>query len=390
MQEPAKKTIYLFSSVPPDRPNYKRGVLNALCYPPGHLTELSYQKSYIEPSLVAQAKSLKGRSAVIVYIDYKLDSDHDFIPIRRSTIAQLAPKEEAQSYSPSTRFYARIELLDLIPFEESWNQIIRDTPGRPVPHREGWQPGNDFFVLEAEDPFPQSCERSQRDIWDHLVERVAKSRRLEDCIFLATGHLRDFRTGRECRFGWFRGTQEKCYQVRPNRIYRMDLRIFDQRHSPDTNQEITVRSSSDLLSVSQAFPTVVGGAVDHDLLIVCKRTLEKTLATLVVDVHGRPKLSETERPLSKPEDQPQPSSAVICAKPQYLISISFSRSFIVFMLVLILGGAFLTGTSKDFYEDMSVANPVTWALLSKVSGALLLALAAILGLRKLPSGGFGT
>ena len=110
------KIVYLFSSAPPDRPNYKRGVLNALCYPPSHQMELSYKRSYISADLLNQGSAVKGRRGVFVFIDYKPESDHDFIPIRFVTLMDISAKEEARTYQDTTRFQVRVETWELNSF----------------------------------------------------------------------------------------------------------------------------------------------------------------------------------------------------------------------------------------------------------------------------------
>src|SRR5437016_5635247 len=104
-----QRLIYFFSSAPQDRPNYKRGVLNALAYSPGHEMELNYQKSYIDPNLFLSRAAIKDRRGVFVFLDYKRDADHDFYPIRFVTVQELAPKEEAKQYRDKTRVSVRVE-----------------------------------------------------------------------------------------------------------------------------------------------------------------------------------------------------------------------------------------------------------------------------------------
>lgn len=368
--------VYLFSSAPPNRPDYKRGVLNALCYPPGHQLELSYKKSYISQSLFAQRSKIKGKRGLFVFLDYK-KPDHDFIPIRFVTLQELSPKEEAKQYSDTTRMYIRVELEGLLAFDPEWNDRIKSLPSRPKPPQGPASAGTEYlYVLEGADLFPRASDYSQRDVWDHLVEKVADASSLKDCVFLSTGHISPFGKGRPCEFSVY-GENQKAYRLLPNSIYQLDLRIFD-RHSSNSTQEVVIRSSSELLAVSQPFVTGVGGPTDHSALIVCKRTVENTLATLVVDIQARPESDEK-------ATTTQPTS-IIAAKPRYLLAIAPSRSLIVSFTLLAFLGALLTSTSAEFYRDF-VCLPEVWALGSKLVGAALLSAAAYLAFRKLPSGG---
>ncbi len=380
--------VYLFSSAPPGRPNYKRGVLNALCYPAGHQLELSYRKSYISPSLFDQRSSISSKKGVFVFLDYKTP-DHDFIPIRFVTILELSPKEEATQFLDTTRMYIRVELGELIAFDPKWNDEIRSLRSRPklpnLPQGPHSAAADYLYVLEGPDRFPRMSDYSQRDIWDHLVEKVADAKSLKDCVFLSTGHIRPFSEGTQCEFSSY-GPKQKAYRLQPNSIYQVDVRVFDSRHSSDSTQEVIIRSSSELLTVSQPFVTGVGGPTDHSVLLVCKRTNESTLATLVVDLEAR---SSTQGAGSDEKTKTLPPAFVIAAKPRYLLAIAPSWALLLWFTLFGFVGFFLTSTSTEFYKDF-VCLPAVWALVSKMLGAAALAVAAYLAFRKLPSGGSGS
>src|SRR5271157_3424303 len=259
-----EELVFLFSSVPPDRPNYKRGVLNALCYPDGHILEVSYKSSYLDPRLANNLEGLVNKRAVFVFIDYK-GTDHNFVPVRYATILSCGPRESSKEILGRTRIYIRIELNQLIPQNDQWDAFIKKIPNRPKVWHEGTK--DYYFVLQHAGPAHVSSELSQADIWNDLVERVSAADVLNDCTFLATGHLQSF-TSKPCELGALTKDQ-RAYRLRPHSIYKMDLRIFDRRNKPDTNQEIYVRSSSELITVSQPFATAIGGPVEHTVLLVC-------------------------------------------------------------------------------------------------------------------------
>jgi hypothetical protein len=380
----ASNLIYLFSSAPPERPTYKRGVLNALCYPKGHQLELSYQKSYFQPPLFESRVSLGNRKGVFVFVDYKPESDHEFIPIRFVNIVDVAPKEEATRYLDTTRVHVRIELDDLILYDPKWNSGIAALPGRPKPHVSGSPGGRGYYyVIEGRNPFPQLSEVSQRDIWDQITGKVARAKSLSDCVFLSTSYLRPFRDGSSCDLRPY-GKEQKAYHLEPNNIYRLDLRVYYPNPLlTGLQREILVRSSSDVLSVSQPFATA-HGTEDHSVLIACKRTIESSLATLVVDVSAKNGAVGS----SQNFGQLAAATDVVAAKPLYLLSIEPSRLVVCWFVILIFLGFLLTSTSKEFYSDW-VCFPTIWAVVSKTAGAFCLAWAGFLAFKKLPSGGSG-
>lgn len=265
--------VYLFGSAPPDRPTYKRTVLNILCYPEGHELELSYQRSYFQPSLLQASRPVANRRGAFVFVDYKPESDHEFIPVRFVKILDVAPKEKAETYLDSTRFHVRIELGKLVPPDAKASTKIAALPGRPKPHATtGTGSRGYFYVIEGSDLLPNHSNVSQRDIWDQTTARVAKTKSLNDCVFLWTGHLRPFTAGRPCKLSPY-GNEQKAYRIEPNSIYRLDFRVKVYYPNVGPERAVIVRSSSDLLSISQPFATALG-AEDHSVLIACKRTIE--------------------------------------------------------------------------------------------------------------------
>jgi len=340
----------------------------------------------LQPPLFDQRASLKGAKGAIVFVDFKRLTkptlDHSFVPIRFANILEVSPKEEAKTYTDTTRVYVRVELLDLISFEPKWDTGIKTLNGRPIPPSGPSAGGRDYFyVVRGNNLFPQTCDSSQRDIWDHLVSLVASAATLKNSVFLATDHIRQFKE--PSSYLSLRGVNQKAYHLKPNSIYRMDLRVFEPGSSTDL-PEIEVRSSSDLITVSRPFATAVGGPADHSVLIACKRTIESTLATLVVDVTAKTAAVSANQNFG----QTTASAGVFAAKPRYLLSVEPSKALKLSFFILIFAGFSLTSTSKDFWGDW-VCWPERLAVGSKIVGAFCLAWAAFLAFRKLPSGGTG-
>lgn len=380
--------IYLFSSAPPDRPDYKRGVLNALCYPAGHLLKLNYRRDYFQPSLFDGRERLRGRRAVFVFIDYRAltaTNDHDFIPIRFLRLLDVSPKEEAENYLETTRVYIRVELGEFIFSTPTSSTEIGSIPDRPRPYN--GNPGekrNYFYVVEGANKFSQPNRLSQQDTLDHMIQRVAKSDSLSSCVFLSTGNVQPFKNGKPvCGLVEY-GEEQKAYRLQTNNIYRLDLRVFDPKRASGSRYEIAVRSSSDFIAVSQPFSIALGGPIDHSALLVCKRTTESTLATLEVEVKGV-------RTSAGGEDRTLPGNAlgdVIAAEPVYLLDIRPAKWVLPAFVILVFVGVLSTSTSPEFFKEFEfLCYPQSLALVCKTLGAGALAAAAYLAFRKLPSGG---
>jgi hypothetical protein len=404
-----EELIFLFSSVPPNRPNYKRGVLNALCYPNGQTFDVSYKLSDVQPELRQKLGSLVGKRALFVFVDYRGAGDI-FVPVRYAKILSCGPQEptqQPQQMSERTRIYIRLELGAMVKLDTRWDQRIKEIPNSPKPYVAD-EPRTHRFVLQSQGLAEKSDRDSQADIWDELVERISEATVLSDCIFLKTTSVQEFTGGSDCLFHVF-GETQKAYRLRPNHLYKMDLRIFDRRNKPDTNQEIFISSSSDLITVSQPFATAVGGPVEHTVLIVCKRSIENTLATLVMDVRdsataaapaldggaGAAKKDAQGKLLEGPKTVETAPGSVICAKPRYLLYVSVAKATLFWFLLFVFLGVVLSGMSVEFFKDTKdlfdwlPGTPAEWGLATKIIGAIFLAGAAFLGFRKLPSGSPG-
>ena len=383
---PLANLIYIFSSVPPDRPDYKRGLLNALCYPSGHRLQLNYRRDYFQPPLFQDRQQLIGRKAVLVFVDYGASddgSDHKFTPIRFVRLLRVSPKEPASKYLDTTRVYVYVELEDFIRWSPSASDEIAALPGRPKPHK-GTR--DYFYFLAGPSKFRVDTELSQQDILDDTIQRLATAKSLSHCIYLSAGNIQRFkRQNNQCSLIPY-GPDHKAYQLQTNNIYRVDLRVFDPKRTSGSRYKIGVRSSSDLIVVSQPFSIALGGPTDHSVLLACKRTLENTLATLEIEIKGiRTGVLEGE-----PEESSSLPTEVSAAEPVYLLEVSPVKWILPTFVVLIFLGFLLSNTSPEFFKEFDfVCYPHWWALACKTLGAMALGGAAYLAFRKLPSGGGG-
>ena len=133
-----------------------------------------------------------------------------------------------------------------------------------------------------------------------------------------------------------------------------------------------------MLSITQPFPTTVGGLGAYNVVITCKRSIEDTLAALFVEV--------ADKAPPQPTQVQTVTRQLIAARPRYLVAIAPPRRVLIIFLLFVFAGAFLTSASADFWKDWTSARPQTLALISKILGAVFLSAAAWLAFKKLPSG----
>jgi hypothetical protein len=355
------KCVYLFNSAPPERPAYRRGVLEALSYPIGHRLVMSYEKTFIQDEL-REPGCLKNRDAAFIFLD-RTPGDPEFIPIRLAKVVDCL-------WPSQNRVELRVELLQLVRPENALIAKIKQLEKRPARNK---KLGSDYYyVLEANPSLSApAVDESEEDIWEQLAESVRASHTLSDSVLMSLSHLRHYGSGRDCKLRVFKG-RDKVYGLRPNTTYEMDVRVT----TAQTN--LAVQSSSDLLGVTEAFPTTIGGLATYRVIISCKRTLESSLAAIFVG------LADVDRPSGEAKQDD---------RRFYLAQISPSRRLLGSFLLAVFAGVFSSSLSKEFFQHnpkfafgIAIENATVF---SKVVGAALLAFAAWLGLRKLPSGASG-
>ncbi len=319
---------------------------------------MSYRRVQVQPELW-DAKDLPGRDAAIIFLDVRPTGDHGFVPIRLCKIVNWVAAPNA------TRVEVNVEFEDFVVSDSTTQASIRSLRGRPVRYAAG---AKYYFALE-DSPILRMPELSPADAWEAIAREASKTATLSDAVILSIGRLRHYGGGAECRLEDFR-SRDKRYLLRPNTIYEMDVRVFD-----NSRTDLEIKSSTDLVAVAQAFPTTVGGVGSYRVLFSCKRTLETTTAVFSID-------------LAKSKEQAP--GTVTSSRPVVLVQIAPSTWILVAFVLVAFAGLFFSSLSEDFFKANKSfgfgLEPVNAALSVKMAGSVLLALAAWLGFRKLPGG----
>jgi hypothetical protein len=346
-------------------PTYRRGILDCLSYPSGHMLNFSYRRQYIQPALLAQ--DLSGQTAVIVFVDLDADGVATYMPIRVAEVVKHSPFEGAPARE---RIGFTFRLGDFVTYPDNIGdpQRYRHAQLAPLDAQRIVGGHLDFFVIQA-DFVPDSS--STATAWESLVAAVARSAKLRDAIFVKL-ELRNLESPGSPPLDAV-GDQQ-VYQVRPGTVYALELSVYKNLPAgggPAAEARITLSRSSELLEVGQPFQSVVSGLAQQTALISCRRTIEKNLVALGVT---------TEEPVANVVNTPHPF---------FLLRISLPWQDFVLIVAFVFLGSFLVALDKDSVAGVLPLFAAQAAFLSVVAkwfGAACLALAAFLGLRKLPSG----
>ncbi len=363
--------LYLFTTAANSKPTYRRGILDLLTYPSGHVQQFSYRRSDIHPS-VDRLVSLKTEAkAVVVFVDMDPNKVATYVPLRRVNILELTPTLVADpTYNPEERVKLFLRIGSYIEYQSSgdfrqWHQLLAALDAA----REVKAGRAKYFVVPGPDVFgiPQAPEQLS---WEYLVNAVAHSTRFSDSIFLRLSHVHFYGRGQaEVTLGAYR-EGPRAYSLRPGQAYQLDFDVFVKPGAaPSQGQSpiVMLTSSSEVITATKPFQSVVSGLVQESAILSCKRTIEETRAALTMEI-GEPVKDVVNTP-----------------SPVLLLDVSVSRRVLWVFLILVFLGGLLVSSDKDAL-GVILPNPALWLWLAKFVGSVLLTIAAFMAFRKLPSG----
>jgi hypothetical protein len=359
--------LLFFTGAEEKNPTYRRGILDGLSYPSGHMLNFSYRRQYIQPALLT--RDLRGQRAVIVYVD--LDSNGaTYMPIRA---AQVVKHSTFAGAAERERIVFTFQLGGFVTYPQSGSNPQRHWHEELARYDDNRKVGEHFglFVIEvAQADFARDVSASAA-AWEDVVAAVGRSNQLRNAIFVKL-ELKNIENS-EALPSETMGEQQ-VYQMRPGTVYALELSVYKNLPAdggPAAEAKVSLSRSSELLEIGQPFQSVVSGLAQQTALISCKRTIEKNLVALGVT---------TEEPVVNVVNTPHPF---------FLLRISLPWQDFLVILVFAFLGSFLVALDKDSLTEvlpMFAAQATFLSVVAKFFGAACLALAAFLGLRKLPSG----
>jgi hypothetical protein len=384
--EPKFLLIY---TAPLLRPSFRRGVLDAICYPKGQLIPYSYRRVHFHPDLFTRPSitsaarppqdpfdptALRGKEAVIVFVDISEGQKVNYFPLRRVTIYDAAPEVGAANPpSDQEKIKLVLQLQDYIRYPEAphkenpWHETVKTFD---YSRKIGSNGNPSYFVINADDKFEKSSNSASL-AWENLVRAVAESTAFRNATFLRLGHLQ--RYGAKKEISRLSKADRLIYRLKPAEIYRIDLSVFEKSARSDTGDSATVEilaSGTDSLYVDQPHQSFVSGGEERSALIVCKRSIETVTTTLSVRTQRK---GDTENLVNSPS-------------PTLFVRIAAPRVRLFAFMALVYVGGLLLAFDAALLRECWVAYPLLWAFSLKAIGAAALTIAAFMAYRKLPSG----
>ena len=179
---------------------FKQNILNACCYPVGHMMRVRYDEKYVPACLSAKPQdSLVGEFGVFVFAEGAeknkesgdhADLDYRFLPIRRCSI------KHAQNVAGI--IILDLELLGFLDYgddkerEESWDAYIKKQKERPhlKSKGDGASSTNGFYVYGDADLEGLISARTDEQAWRSVIDRINRTE-LGSCVtYRVTGFFR--------------------------------------------------------------------------------------------------------------------------------------------------------------------------------------------------------
>ena len=388
--EEKKSDLTLFYTGAEDnRPTYRRGILDALCYPEGHILQYSYRLHNVHPDLRPPEAGAVGAptSGVIVFVDVEYGAADKsasgptfarvtYFPLRRVSVARFPSLKAGQLLAERERASYFLRLGEFVEYaasekESQWHAKIAAFDSARAFRGEIPQ----YFVVPGRDVL--SSSNNAQTAWEDVVTALAKSARLSRATFMRIGCLQEVGKFEDILPRTF--AEETVYELRPGRVYRLNFSLFESGIQPRSRSETVARirsSSSGVLQVDQPYQSAVSGISERSALIACKRTTEETVSVLSIEVGDAAEVIV---------NAPNPNLLVRLSLPGYILKM---------FVILIFFGGFLVSLDGKVVSEMSLLfgdfvtkYPEFWTLCCKLAGAACLAVAGWLTFRELPSKG---
>ena len=354
--------LLFYTGAEEKNPTYRRGILDCLSYPSGHMLNFSYRRQYIHPDLLP--RDLTGDAALIVYVDLDAHRKATYMPIR---VVQVVKHASFRGVAERERLGFTFCLGDFVSYPGRGQDAHQHWHSRLAPFDAGRTVEDrlEYFVIQSD--FNPSTSATAAG-WEEVVAAVGHSNQLRNAVFVRLA-LRNLESSGAPPLKQV--AEQQVYQMRPGTVYALDLSVYRNPPAdggPAAEAKITLSRSSELLEVGQPFQSVVSGLAEQTALLSCKRTIEKNLVALGVT---------TEEPVANIVNTPHPF---------FLLRISLPWEDLALILFFVFLGSFLVALDKDSIATLFAERAAFLAVVSKWLGAGCLAAAAFIGLRKLPSG----
>src|SRR5260370_15632762 len=149
--------VLFYTTALESRPTYRRGILDCLSYPNGHVLQYSYRVSQIHPALRGESIPPRGSHGVIIFVDEASPKQYKYYPLRRVRVRSGLPANRRNTLNARERVSIVLELHEFVAYADThnptqWDQRV--TSFDALRDIRGASP--EFFVTRAADIFTKA------------------------------------------------------------------------------------------------------------------------------------------------------------------------------------------------------------------------------------------
>ena len=370
--------IYIFSSAYYEL--FKQNVLNASCYPEGHVMRLRYDAKYVDPAARKDPDSIKSKEAVLVFAEGSIANrdavksggqarDYRFYPLRRCTVSAAS--------APADIFIVDVKLGCFLDYrdgpasrDQQWDAHIKSFSARPWPKNFRTDSTEEGCYLFSGENLPLIDDRRELELaWRSVVERVNESE-LKECI--------TYRVLGFYRRGWWKKEKlikpkvdgpDALYGFRSSETVLLKLLFYGDANRKGDVKSLKLEFDSKAFTSASVSTILVNGHYNEErILLPCARTTEPVITTLAVL-------------------QNEPKAGIWSPQPVFMLRVAPFQPYLVAVLAMVAVSFFL-GSLGKFSE---LWNDINWSdagsvgdHMAKVTAALLFFVATWLFVRKFP------
>lgn len=378
--------LIIATSAPPDRPGYRRDLLECLCHTEKTRVRFTYRRRWIDEQLLT--RTYQGpQQALIVFCDLPEAGNNEaeysrFIPLRYVNFKGFEPKDYVQRVDKDSYISICFELDRFVNCGKShitdkfslWDGWIKSNNKRPLPLP---HPRNEEgrFVFTAKN-FKEDDTDDPSSSWLDLVEMLSYETSLQKCVFYRIkGFLETNQRNKNkpVHRDLYKPLDQLAWHLKSGHQYRLDLQFYLNPNQAAPPPSLTPRSSTPSIVLCQPIWRTIGIGRDATIFIRSEKIFSEEIASLVVE---DPSDSETKS-----------------AQVQFLLVIKPTVSLLITAIVLVAIGTLLTAISPEVIRSIfaDIKNPINIHAQNitigiKALAAFFVALGMYLGFKKTPLG----
>jgi len=374
----AKNTLYLFTSLPQNRPIYKRDLLTVLSEPEGGRVQFGYRRKWVKPELFSES-SLGERNALLLFCEKREEKGNFYYlyhPIRGAKIVKPAIQHDFLTLLLELDSFFNFSLMQADVLGQYLSKLqaqIKAAGFAPDPI----QTDSSYFVTDSP-PMETDSLSNVDKAWTATLEHFKGLEGLKDSTFVRLkefSQLTSFPEAASVPVCPTYYSDKRAFTVKRGSIYRLVTEVVRAPNASAYQPELGI----DPAVASIAGPLVRQEAPSEtvEYVVHFRKSFEKEITTLSLSV------SSTDSPGGRSSE----IEGILTLDPPKGPLITAVVTWVFGLVFLTLGQDLIKGillSALPTYHVWTENHVLLIASIAKSVGAVLIAVSAFIAFRKLP------